>query len=761
MNKRTWSLIVLLSINATGSLLLSQILKHKEVPFVNSNNAELRFALMGGFNSIQAGEFDLNLDGTMDMVLFDRSGNVLIPMIYKNQTRQYEYAPEYKHTFPVLKDWVVFKDYNKDGLTDIFASSFNTEGVPGIEVYTTYINAGSIEFKKFVTDSGLLFKVLYFTIGGSPTNIAADFSDLLSIDDLDGDGDLDILLFEPGNNRASWFQNVVVERGYGIDTLVYVFAKRCWGGFVEDGSSSNIKLSGSKDTCVDLWKPILTNRHAGSTILSVDLNGDDLKDLIIGDLTSPGVTALYNGGTKSQAWMTSLKTDWPGAVDSVNLYEFNGAFSVDVDHDQLNDIIIAPNDPVRAENTKNVWYYRNTGTSQNPKFQLQTRDLFSSEMIDLGAGSDPCFVDYNQDGLMDILVGTEGFYIVGSNKRDARLVLFENIGTVKFPKYKLVDSNYLNFNEFALGSDPHNSFSPSFGDLDNDGDLDLLVGENYGQFFYCKNIAGKNKPFVFEKAIFPYQDLSVKAYSSPCIVDLNRDGLPDIVSGSWLNTNDSNMRPCGSFYYFQNMGTKDQPLFDLDYYKAPNSNCLGKIIVNGIGSKSYTSPEVIDFNGNYKLFSGNIYGEVKIISNIENNVQGQFKLENPNYGQLLEGERSRMSLADIDDDGILDMIVGNSRGGLAMFQTTIKTDGTTGINEEQFGDVIIFPNPSAGVLNVVNNHSSKIKVSIYNVHGVLMRQDNVNANARTEIDLGNLNSGLYFIHAGDVLMNKVFKWFKI
>jgi len=170
---------------------------------------------------------------------------------------------------------------------------------------------------------------------------------------------------------------------------------------------------------------------------------------------------------------------------------------------------------------------------------------------------------------------------------------------------------------------------------------------------------------------------------------------------------------------------------------------------------------VIDFNGNYKLFSGNIYGEVKIISNIENNVQGQFKLENPNYGQLLEGERSRMSLADIDDDGILDMIVGNSRGGLAMFQTAIKTDGTTGINEEQFGEVKIFPNPSSGVLNIVNNHSSKLKVSIYNVHGVLMRQDNVNANARAEIDLGTLNSGLYFIHSGGVFMNKVIKWFKI
>ncbi len=741
--------------------LFGQIIKHKEVPFVNENNTELQLALMGGFNSIQVGEFDLNLDGILDLILFDRSGNVIIPMVYQKDFKQYKYEPDYKHIFPVLKDWVIFKDYNKDGLVDIFACSFNTEGIPGIEVYTASLNSGNLEFKKFVTDTGLLFKVLYFTTGGSPTNIAADYSDLLSIDDVDGDGDLDIILFEPGNNRASLFQNVVIERGYGIDTLVYVYSKRCFGGFVEEGASSQIHLSGSKDTCVDLWNPILTKRHAGSTILTVDLNGDDLKDFLIGDLTSPGVVALYNGGSKTQAWMTAQQTDWPSPNDSVHLYEFMGAFSVDVDHDKLNDIVITPNDPVRAENTKNVWFYRNTGSAQNPKFQLQTKNLFGSEMIDLGAGSDPCFVDYNQDELMDILVGTEGFYIVGSSKRDARLVLFENIGTKKFPKYKLVDSNYLNFNEFALSSDAHNSFSPCFGDLDNDGDLDLLVGENNGQFFYCENIAGKNLPFVFDRIIYPYQDLSVKAYSSPNIVDLNRDGLVDILSGAWLNTNDSNQKPCGSFYYFQNLGTKDSAVFDLDYYKSPNSNCLGKIIVNGYGSKSYTSPEIFDFNGSYKLFSGNIYGEVKIIGNMDNNVQGQFIMENPNYGQLLEGERSRFSLADIDDDGVLDMIVGNNRGGLAMFQTTFKLDGTTRVENSGEGEIKIYPNPSNGGFAISNKTNLQLQVSLLSIQGKVLNNLIVEAKSEMEKDFSYLKAGMYIIHVREGSRSHLLKWIKI
>ena len=88
---------------------------------------QFKNAWAGGINSAQFNEIDLDLDGTMDLVVFDKSGNKLIP--YLNKNGKFIFAPDYRNLFPVhkdgedLHDWVIFADYNCDGKNDIYTYS--------------------------------------------------------------------------------------------------------------------------------------------------------------------------------------------------------------------------------------------------------------------------------------------------------------------------------------------------------------------------------------------------------------------------------------------------------------------------------------------------------------------------------------------------------------------------------------------------------------------------------------------------------------
>ena len=68
---------------------------------------------------------DLDLDGTDDLLAFEKHGNRLLPFLRQGQ--QWLYVPEYRHGFPELHDWLILKDYDNDGKKDIF-----TYGLAGI-----------------------------------------------------------------------------------------------------------------------------------------------------------------------------------------------------------------------------------------------------------------------------------------------------------------------------------------------------------------------------------------------------------------------------------------------------------------------------------------------------------------------------------------------------------------------------------------------------------------------------------------------------
>ncbi|MCC6279705.1 MAG: VCBS repeat-containing protein, partial [Saprospiraceae bacterium] len=102
----------------------NQSFERIDVPLFQ-NGVELSSAFAGGLNTPQFSAADLNQDGVEDLVVFDRSGDVVLTYLNAGTPGQvsYSFAPEYACFFPKVTDYVLLRDFNQDGAADIFCAS--------------------------------------------------------------------------------------------------------------------------------------------------------------------------------------------------------------------------------------------------------------------------------------------------------------------------------------------------------------------------------------------------------------------------------------------------------------------------------------------------------------------------------------------------------------------------------------------------------------------------------------------------------------
>ncbi|MBW6461264.1 MAG: VCBS repeat-containing protein, partial [Bacteroidales bacterium] len=281
---------------------------------------------------------DINLNGIKDLVVFDRTGNRMMPFLCSGTPGNagYVYAPEYAHLFPDLYHWAIFADYDGDGKEDIF--TYNTFP-PGIIVYRN-VSENELEFKLQV------YPFLTSNYGSGYVNILVTYADYPAIFDLDGDGDLDILTFWGLGSFVEKHRNMSMELYGHADSLVFERTDICWGYFAESEESNLITL----DTCLG-WhraegeghrakskEQVEGFRHTGSTFQLLDLNGDGLTDLLLGDTDYPNLVALYNGGTADTAMMVSYEWNFPAGNYPVHLFSMPAALYADIDRDGVKDL---------------------------------------------------------------------------------------------------------------------------------------------------------------------------------------------------------------------------------------------------------------------------------------------------------------------------------------------------------------------------------------------------------------------------------------
>jgi len=684
---------------------------------------QLKYPWSGGINNAQFSSIDFDFDNDEDLLILDRSADQI--RLFENIGGSYKSYPHAASLFPNdIRYRLTAVDYNLDGRNDLF-----TYGIGGIKVYKNVGNAiNGLQWE-------LAKNLLYSDNWGANLNLYVSSSDIPAIVDVDNDGDIDVLTYHISGEYLQYHKNLSQELYGHSDSLKFELKNECWGGFREDVNSNLVFLNDQTLPCQSgnvpnpQFKPTEhVKAHSGSTVLALDYDGSGVKDLILGDVAHPNLILLLNGGSSvnSNSLMISQDPNFPSNSIPATMQLFPAAFWIDVDFDEKNDLIVAPNAKNVSENETSCMKFKNSGTNLNSNFIFETRAFLQEDMIEHGTGSVPIFSDLDNDGLLDLFIAT--FYAYKPTLlKESRIAYYKNIGSVTQPEFTLVDKDFLNLSASPYGL----RMIPTFGDLNGDGKKDMLIGFENGSVGYFENNS-TGTSISFANPILNLTDvngnlISAGQYASPQLFDLNKDGKLDLILG----------KKTGELMYFEHTGQTSTS------FLLKNSS-LGLIDVATDTPDGYLVPHFFDHADTTYLLTGAADGNIYFFRNITDSLEEgqQFELIASDFLALSRdiGSYSAPFVCDIDNDSKLDLFLGQDAGGIFHLENS-ESDGV-GLEASYINDLTVYPNPFSDILTISMDRDADIDV--INSFGEKVFSTKLTGGKNTWITPA-LPAGLYFI----------------
>ncbi len=312
--------------------------------------------------------------------------------------------------------------------------------------------------------------------------------------DIDGDGDMDAFVGTGGTYSGFGGGDTVFFQNIGI-------------GFFPQFSSQISPLDDVGD-------------HAAPALVDIDADGD--LDAFVGNANG-NVLFFRNTGTINSPVFAAAITN-PFGLSNVG-----GSADpslVDIDDDGDLDAFVGNGDG-------NTLFFKNLGTVSSPAFTTAINNPFG--LIDVGFSAAPTFVDIDDDGDLDAFVGESG----GST------LFSRNSGTTNTPVFATAINNPFGLSDVGFAA------SPTFVDIDDDGDLDAFVGEDHGSTLFFRNSGTASTP-VFAAIFHPFGLRGVGADAKPTFADIDGDGDLDAFVGNAYDYNPHNNFEGGNTYFFIN-----------------------------------------------------------------------------------------------------------------------------------------------------------------------------------------------------------------
>lgn len=682
-------------------------------PYIIGNDTSL-MGFSGGMHGPSFGSIDMDRDGLRDLVIKDaRSNRAYVFLSEKDgDDVTYQRAIHLESELPSLLGVFIFVDVNFDGKMDIVT------GNTIFEIYTN-VSGEKIRFEK--TQGPLRYDLederamVRYQSGEQPT-----------VADINGDGHMDILVFNGEGTRVLYYENEATQVG----TFDLVLKSEKWGFFEESGLNSDITLGLSK-------KEI----HPGSKMLALDVEGDGDMDLMISDITSATINFLENGKADfglSHDSMISTTSRFP-VEDSIYIPTFPSFHLVDFNLDGKEDLICS-NSSISPVLNGLIWAYENV-SSTGYDFKLSTKSFLQEDMIDLGIDAIPTTLDVDADGDLDLLVsGINHLNDEVNQSQFASLTLFENVGTATAPVYKLKERDYL-----GLLSIESPYMCPTVGDLNNDGAPDLIVGNARGRLLYMENQAAANEPVDFAQRVLlkdgNEETIDVGVNARPALYDLNEDGYMDFVVGE----------QAGNLNYFEGSEGFNFTLISEKWGHVKTNITYADTVKDGDGNITDTlyfvltegnsHPAFADINGNGKvdLMVGSSWGRMYLYMDLEMEDSYYWPekgwLEDPVLNRQIDkdlGESIAPHLADLDGNGYFELLIGTALGGLEIFTTDSVKVGLP--KPVVTSELKAYPNPSNGRITLEGLEVGA-RLRIVDLSGKVVQEMRISSSDALQLDL--------------------------
>jgi len=324
-----------------------------------------------------------------------------------------------------------------------------------------------------------------------------------------------------------------------------------------------------------------------------------------------------------------------------------------------------------------VYFIKNQGTNEKPKYGKAVRILAGGKPLDVFGMPSPNLADWDGDGDLDIICG----------EFLDKLTYFENVGTRSEPRY--AKGRFLQHEGKIIRMDLQ-MIAPVAVDWDEDGDVDLVVGQEDGRVALVENTGRcmHGMPGFVPPRFFRQQAHEVKigALATPFSFDWDGDGDGDLLVG---NT-------AGYICFVENLDGGNPPRWAAPRYLKADGRVIriqagpnGSIQGPAEAKWGYTVLNVADWDhdGLPDIVVNSIWGEVLWYRNIgtrrKPKLNHALPIEvewegkppkpawtwwNPKGKQLVTQWRTSPVVIDLNRDGLNDLVMLDHEGYLAFFE---------------------------------------------------------------------------------------------